>query len=1076
MRNLFVFLLLILIAGRVSAQTAQLKINVGHSDEVNTVCFSPDDKYIASCSDDKTIKLWDVATLKELKTFTSSTSIQAISFSKDGKSIFSGGEDGLKMWNIETEEVEILNSQCYPHFIDISSDGRYIAYDNIYKENTLDIFDVQTRMEIKTIAGHKNYIQSASFSPDGKYIVSGGDDKILRLWDCKTGLLVKKFLGHESAINSVKFSPDGKYIASASCDENYRVKVWSVLSGKVVKAFSQNTNSVSTVCFSNDGKYLVSGGAEGIIYFWDLSSGAMVKSYPNHFIEFISSLSFSHDGKYLVCGKTDKTLGLWDLSTNEETLLPGNKLQIPTVFFAPDGKSVLNTNDDIVKKNLSVKKWSWLDAQKVSTNEGVDNIEKKLREVENSYFNIVGYSNDHSKVICYTSFDNSSKVDIVNLTTSKIDYSFYVEAGIDRAVLSPDEKYLAIEGFRDIKLYSIESGTIIKSVKAFIDWSESINFSPDGKYLVSGGSDSIGNVVKVWEIPSFSEVLKINGHVNAIYSVCYSSDGKYIVSGSCDGYIKIWNALNGAEVRSITGEIHSMISSVNFSPDGKYLVSGHYNDEYAVKLWDFETGNLINTFNGHTGGVKSVNFSPDGKFIVSSGEDGSVKIWDIATGECKISRYDVPNTNDWVVVTPDGRFDGTDGGMKLLYYVKGLEVIPLESFYEKFYTPGLAAQVMSGNRDAVFNLQSLGNDIKLPPTVKILSPTTNDKFKTDQVEVVIEATDQGGGVDEIRLYQNGKLVSEDQRGMRLVQKTGEKVTKKYSILLVSGTNELKATAFNTDRTEAIPTTVNIELEKAIATSDLYIVSIGINKYKNEKYNLAYSVPDADAFTQAITTKSKGIFNSIKPVVLKDEQCTKEGILSQFDALSKVVKPEDVFIFYYAGHGVMSEGSENIPSEFYFVPFNVTQMYGSDDMLQIKGISASELRNALINIKAQKQLIVMDACQSGGATELLATRGAAEEKALMQLARSAGIAVLASTGTAQYASEVKQLGHGIFTYSILEGLSGKADGGTKDGKITIKELAAFLEDNVPELTKKYRGTSQYPNTSIRGMDFPIVIGQ
>ena len=95
---------------------------------------------------------------------------------------------------------------------------------------------------------------------------------------------------------------------------------------------------------------------------------------------------------------------------------------------------------------------------------------------------------------------------------------------------------------------------------------------------------------------------------------------------------------------------------------------------------------------------------------------------------------------------------------------------------------------------------------------------------------------------------------------------------------------------------------------------------------------------------------------------------------------------------------------------------------------------------------------------------------------MQLARSAGIAVLASTGTAQYASEVKQLGHGIFTYSILEGLSGKADGGTKDGKITIKELAAFLEDNVPELTKTYRGTSQYPNTSIRGMDFPIAIWQ
>ena len=171
---------------------------------------------------------------------------------------------------------------------------------------------------------------------------------------------------------------------------------------------------------------------------------------------------------------------------------------------------------------------------------------------------------------------------------------------------------------------------------------------------------------------------------------------------------------------------------------------------------------------------------------------------------------------------------------------------------------------------------------------------------------------------------------------------------------------------------------------------------------------------------------------------------------------------------------MSEGMGSKPSEFFFIPYDVTQLYGNDDLLEAKGISANELRKAFVAIRAQKQLIVVDACQSGGATEMLAMRGAAEEKALMQLARSAGIAVLSSTGTEQLASEVKQLGHGIFTFSLIEGLNGKADGGEKDGKITVKELAAFLEDNVPELTKKYRGTTQYPNTSIRGMDFPIVV--
>ncbi len=1074
MKKNILFLLAFLNGWPLFAQMPELKINSGHSDEVTSVCFSPDDRYIASGSIDKTIKLWDVATGKELKTFIDTSEIKSVVFSKDGKYIISGGQDGLNMWEIETGKVVNMTRNCYPHFINISEDGRFIVYDNIITDNTIDLFDIQAGKVIRSYTGHKDYVQSAAFSADGRYIVSGSSDKTIKLWDVKTGFVLKTFIGHKDEVTSVSFSPDGRFIVSGGGNNDRTVRVWNISSKSLVLTLTGHTNAVETVCFSPDSKYVVSGSADGTVKFWDLATGENVKTYPRSFVEFVTAIKFSHDGKYLVCGKTDKIIGLWDVATDKEILLPGDKLEIPRVFFSPDGKSVLNTNDDLGKKNISVKRWSWNEAEKVTIVEGVKEIMQKVNKVDDGYFTIPGYSNDYKNVICYSSANNASTVDIVDLKTSQRIKTFEVEAGIDMTAISPDGKYLVIGTYKSIQLYNVETGTKIKSFQGYINWIESINFSPDGRFIVSGGNDSIGNVVKVWAVPSGREVMRMEGHVNAIKSVCFSSDGKYIVSSSCDGNIKIWSATSGQELRNLTGEKPSMISSVTFSPDGKYLVSGHFNEEYAVKLWDFSTGVLINTFLGHVGGVKSVNFSPDGKCIVSASEDGSVKIWDIATGVCMVTRYDVPNSDDWVAVTPDGRFDGTDGGMKLLYYVKDMEVIPLESFYEKFYTPNLVAQVMSGNREANFNPYAMGNDIKLPPKVKIVSPTTNDRFQTEEVEVVVEASDQGGGVDEIRLYQNGKLVSEEQRGMKLVSQVGEKVTKRYKISLLSGNNEFKATAFNRDRTEAIPYSVNIELSKVITSSNLYLVSIGINRYKNEKYTLTYSCSDAQGFAQAIATKSKGIFKDIKTLILKDEQCTKEGILSNLDELSKVVKPEDVFIFYYAGHGVMSEGSEDAPSEFYFVPYDVTQLYGNDELLKLKGISASELRKALVSIKAQKQLIVMDACQSGGATEMLAMRGAAEEKALMQLARSAGIAVLASTGTEQFASEVKQLGHGVFTYSLIDGLSGKADGGEKDGKITIKELAAFLEDNVPELTKKYRGSAQYPNTSIRGMDFPIVV--
>lgn len=172
---------------------------------------------------------------------------------------------------------------------------------------------------------------------------------------------------------------------------------------------------------------------------------------------------------------------------------------------------------------------------------------------------------------------------------------------------------------------------------------------------------------------------------------------------------------------------------------------------------------------------------------------------------------------------------------------------------------------------------------------------------------------------------------------------------------------------------------------------------------------------------------------------------------------------------------MSEGEERTFAEFYLVPSDVTRLYGDDALLVGKGISAKQLKDFCVKIQALKQLIVLDACQAGGAVETFALRGAAEEKAIAQLARSAGVVVLASSGTKQFAAEFSRLGHGVFTYALLQGLSGEADGGASpDGKITVKELEAYLNDKVPDLTKKYRGTAQYPNSYARGQDFPLGI--
>ena len=259
-----------------------------------------------------------------------------------------------------------------------------------------------------------------------------------------------------------------------------------------------------------------------------------------------------------------------------------------------------------------------------------------------------------------------------------------------------------------------------------------------------------------------------------------------------------------------------------------------------------------------------------------------------------------------------------------------------------------------------------------------------------------------------------------------------------------------------------------------AQSNLHILAIGINQYKNPLFNLNYAIADAKAFTDYLSENGKEIFQTINITYLSDSEAIKPKVFDAFSTLALKAKPQDVFVFYYAGHGVMSEGYAEAPADFHLALHDITQIYGRDGLLKEKGISAAELRELSKGIAAQKQMIVLDACQSGGAIETFARRGAAEQKAMLQLARSAGTVLLASTGSEQFATEFEELGHGVFTYSLLEGFKGKADGGTMDKKITVKELESYLNDRIPELSQQYKGTVQYPMSWSRGQDFPVTV--
>ncbi len=238
--------------------------------------FSMDGKFLATHNsikfeqnqNDKIIKIWNVTIGKNFKTLSGVNGfVSGICFSPDGKRIASADERNIKIWDLTTGQiVKAFNEQSNSvHLFCFSPDGKCLATSD--KSNRdINIISVTTGKILKTFNGHSRSVESVCFSQNGKYIASGSSDSTIKIWNVESGEIVKTLFGHDNSVRSVCFSPDGKLLASGSFDQT--VKVWNSVNGDCIKTFGRHTNYVLSVCFSPDGKYIVSAGGE--IKFWEI--------------------------------------------------------------------------------------------------------------------------------------------------------------------------------------------------------------------------------------------------------------------------------------------------------------------------------------------------------------------------------------------------------------------------------------------------------------------------------------------------------------------------------------------------------------------------------------------------------------------------------------------------------------------------------------------------------------------------------------------------------------------------------------------------------------------------------------
>jgi WD40 repeat protein len=581
----------------------------GHHSSVYSVSFSPNGQTLATGSADKTIKLWNLATGKEIRTLQGhQNSVLSVSFSPDGQTLASSSRDQtIKLWNLSTgQEIRTLQGhQNSVLSVSFSPDGQTLATGSADK--TTKLWNLSTGKEVRTLQGHKEAIWSVSFSPDGKTLATGSADKTIKLWNLATGKEIRTLQGHQKGIWSVNFSPDGKTLATGSRDRT--IKLWNLATGKEVRTLQGHQNWVRSVSFSPDGQTLATGSEDKTIKLWNLATGQEIRTLQGH-QSSVRSVSFSPDGQTLASSSADNIIKLWNLTTSKEIrTLQGHQEGVRSVIFSTNGQILATGSAD-----NTIKLWNLATSKEIRTLQGHQN-----------FANSISFSPD-GQTLATGSADKTIK--LWNLATSKEIRTLQGhQEGVMSVSFSPDGKTLATgSADKTIKLWNLATGKEIRTLQGHQEGVMSISFSPDGQTLATGSRDK---TIKLWNLATGEEIRTLQGHQNSVMSVSFSPDGKTLATGSEDKTIKIWNLATGKEIRTLQGHQNS-VTSVSFNPDGQTLATG--SRDKTIKLWNLATGQEIRTLQGHQNSVMSVSFSPDGQTLATGSNDNTIKIWTRETG------------------------------------------------------------------------------------------------------------------------------------------------------------------------------------------------------------------------------------------------------------------------------------------------------------------------------------------------------------------------------------------------------------------------------------------------------------
>ena len=630
------------------------------------IAFSPDGRFIASGGGMLTprgggLQLWETATNQKSELIEGSFPAAVLHLSDDGKTL-----TGLNNWgnaigrlDIETgqKDVKKIDDRSFEKMPRRHNPEPYALTDDKFavggQIGKIELWSTTTRQKLSTLSGHGGllppvedrlpiqedihdqmffpdegvHVLILEFSPNGKRLASGSQDKTVRLWDTDTNEELAILQKHTGWISALAFSSDGKKLASGSTDKT--VNLWDTDTGELITTLTGHLNGIVALSFSPDGSTLASGSADGTIKFWNAETGELLPISITEHTKWVKVVSFSEDNSVLVSVAFNGISDFWDLKTSQKTgsqnAVHGDLLRGSTL--SPDGSKLASVGAKATMffeaGGLGATLSTQMANRRVQLTEARTGRElATLNETDGVMDpgNSMAFSPDGKTV----AFDSSGKIYVWNTETgNSINISLIDEENVPENLNDADGN----GGFAPPP--GMMPHHIIPSISALV-------FSADGKKLISG---DMGGKVQMWDAETgvalapflagqdMEKAVKGGpGNFTVTYheiieALAFSSNSTLLAVGSSQ---KI--RLLGSSKQPPLKDAPRGTKSLTFSPDDTVLLAGLRNG--GIELFDMTTGERITTLKGHTATVEMLVFSSDGKTLVSTGQDGTILLWD----------------------------------------------------------------------------------------------------------------------------------------------------------------------------------------------------------------------------------------------------------------------------------------------------------------------------------------------------------------------------------------------------------------------------------------------------------------